>query len=244
MRPFYEDEQSTIYCGDCRDIIGELQADCVVTDPPYGETSLKWDRWQTGWIELLQPASMWCCGSMRMFLENIADFKDWRFAQDVVWKKNAGSGFHADRFKRVHEHALHFYRGKWDDIFKDIQFTMDATARVTRRKSRPTHTGDIAGRSYVSHDGGPRMQTSVIEARNCHGYAVHPTQKPVAVIGPLIRYSCRPGGVVLDPFMGSGTTLLAAKLEGKKAIGIEVDKKFCKAAANRLRQKVLYGAEE
>lgn len=68
---------------------------------------------------------------------------------------------------------------------------------------------------------------------------VHPTQKPLA----LMRWclSLVPDAVtVLDPFMGSGTTLVAAKLEGRKAVGIEIGEKYCEAAANRLRQGVLF----
>ena len=65
---------------------------------------------------------------------------------------------------------------------------------------------------------------------------IHPTVKPT----DLMRYLCRlvtpPGGIVLDPFMGSGTTLVAAKLEGRKAIGIELEEEYCEIAAKRLAQ--------
>jgi hypothetical protein len=67
----------------------------------------------------------------------------------------------------------------------------------------------------------------------------HPTQKPLA----LMRWclSLVPDAVtVLDPFMGSGTTLLAAKLEGRQAVGIELSEEYCEAAANRLSQGVLF----
>jgi DNA modification methylase len=67
---------------------------------------------------------------------------------------------------------------------------------------------------------------------------VHPTQKPLDVIRWAMSFT--DGQIVLDPFMGSGTTLLAAKLEGRRAIGIEIEEKYCEIAANRLRQKVLF----
>lgn len=66
----------------------------------------------------------------------------------------------------------------------------------------------------------------------------HPTQKPVGVMSYVI--GCNVGDVVLDPFMGSGTTLLAARIEGRKAIGIEINERYCEQAANRMSQKMLF----
>jgi hypothetical protein len=67
----------------------------------------------------------------------------------------------------------------------------------------------------------------------------HPTVKPVDLMRWLIRLVTPPGGVLLEPFMGSGTTLVAAKLEGRRAVGIEINPEYCEIAKNRLRQKVL-----
>lgn len=69
--------------------------------------------------------------------------------------------------------------------------------------------------------------------------AVHPTQKPLALMRWCLSFF-PDAATVLDPFMGSGTTLVAAKLEGRKAVGIEISEKYCEAAANRLRQGVLF----
>jgi adenine-specific DNA-methyltransferase len=67
----------------------------------------------------------------------------------------------------------------------------------------------------------------------------HPCQKPLAMMQHIVAVSSRPNALVLDPFMGSGTTLVAAKLEGRRAIGIEIEERYCEIAAKRLAQGVL-----
>jgi len=242
LRKYFADESVTLYLGDMREVVPQLDSvDAVVTDPPYGETALLWDRWPDGWpaVAAMASRSMWCFGSMRMFLDRHADFSGWRMSQDIVWEKHNGSGFHADRFKRVHEHAVHWYRGDWSAIHHEVPTTADAVARQVRRKQRPTHMGETKQGVYVSQDGGPRLMRSVLEARSMHGRAIHPTEKPVGILVPLIEYACPPGGVVLDPFAGSGSTALAAKLTGRRAVLVEADEQYCKAIANRLSQGVL-----
>ena len=68
---------------------------------------------------------------------------------------------------------------------------------------------------------------------------MHPTQKPIALIEQLLSQFTDLGDVVLDPFMGSGTTLRAAKNLGRKAIGIEIEERYCEIAVTRLAQTVL-----
>ena len=196
-RPYYEEETVTLYHGDALALLPLLpKADAVVTDPPYGETSLDWDVWPDGWPDAaaLVAPQVWCFGSTRMFLDKGHQFRAWKLAQDVVWEKHNGSGFAADRFKRVHELAVHWYWGPWSDLAVEPQFVAEATARQVRRKARPAHTGQIGEHRYRSEDGGPKMQRSVIFARSCHGYATNETQKPEAIVAPLVRYSTSGGG--------------------------------------------------
>lgn len=256
MMPTYQDDAVTLLHGDCRDVLGLLgdeSVDAIVTDPPYGTTSLTWDVPVVGWLVLaervLRPsASVWIFGSMRSLAPIVADadagrLGAWRFAQDIVWEKHNGSSFHADRFKRVHEQAVQLYRGAWSDVFHETPTTPDAIRRVVRRKKgRPAHTGHIEQSSYASEDGGPRLQRSVIAVRSCHGHAVHPTQKPEGIIRPLIAYSVPPGGTVLDPFAGSGTTGVVARELGRRAVLIETDASYIAAASERLAQLPLVGA--
>jgi site-specific DNA-methyltransferase (adenine-specific) len=240
VKPYYDAGACTIYHGDCREVLPSLPpADAAIVDPPYGQTSLAWDRWVDGWPSLIGEPQMWCFGSLRMFIDHASDFEDWHLSQDLTWEKHNGSSFHADRFKRVHESIVHFYRGRWRDIYHATLTVNEATARTVRRKRRPPHTGHIDAGAYESHDGGPKLMRSVLFAPSCHGYAEHPTQKPLDILDPLIRYSVPTGGTVLDPFMGSGSTLRAAKDLGRKAIGVEIDERYCEIAAKRLGQEVL-----
>lgn len=243
--PYWEDQDAglALYLGDMREILPALglQADLVVADPPYAETSLAWDRWPDGWPQLTASvaSSMWCFGSMRMFLDRAPEFAGWKLSQDIVWEKHNGSGFHADRFKRVHETATHWYRGDWRDAHHDTPTTQDAVARTVRSKGRPAHMGERRRSLYVSEDGGSRLMRSVVRVRSMHGRAIHPTQKPSGILQPLIEYACPPGGLIVDPFAGSGSTLLTARMLGRRAIGIEANEKYCELAVQWLSQLTL-----
>ena len=237
--PYYQDDSVTLWHGDFREVLPSIDAaaDAVVTDPPYAETNLEWDIWPAGWpsIAAQYTRSMWTFGSMRMFLDRLAEFDGWHFGQDVVWEKQNGSGLHSDRFKRVHEHALHWYRGPWDQIHHETPTTDDATARVVRMKAKPTHhQGSRGPRVYQSEDGGPRLMRSVIWARNMHGRAINETEKPVELVVPLVEYAVPPGGLVLDLFAGSGSTGVAARSTGRRAVLIEKRESQCEKTAERL----------
>ena len=240
-----------IIVGDCIEAMRAMPAesvDSVVTDPPYAQTSLAWDQWVSGWQDevarVLKPTgSMWVFGTLRMFVERWHEFSDWKMAQDIIWEKHNGSSFHNDRFRRVHEQAVQFYRGPWANIYKGQVVTMDARKRVVRKKEKPPQWhGKTGSTTYVSEDGGPRLMRSVIYARSEHGRAIHPTQKPIEIIEPLIINSCPEGGVVLDPFGGSGTTAIAAELCGRRAILCELNPEYAEMARQRIEaplQRVL-----
>lgn len=243
IEPYYADDTVTLYRGDMREILPalDLDVDCCVTDPPYGETSLSWDRWPDGWPTLVSgvTSSLWCFGSMRMFLDRRAEFDGWKLSQDVVWEKHNGSSFAADRFKRVHEVATHWYRGPWSGISHAVPVVPGQPRHQDRIlvRSSTKHTGKIGSKGYEYGD--TRLARSVVRARSMHGKAIHPTEKPVEVLLPLIEYACPPGGTVLDPFAGSGSTAVAARMSGRRAVLIEADPAYCNVIARRLAQDVL-----
>lgn len=230
--------------GDCRVVMVGRTYDMVIADPPYGVTSLGWDKAVEGWLPVaakaLRPTgSLWLFGSMRSLMVVGPEIAaaGLRYAQDIVWEKHNGSAFHADRFKRVHEHAIQFYRAdaEWSQVYNDVQTTPDATARTVRRKKRPPHTGHVEASSYESEDGGPRLMRSVIYMRSCHGEAIHPTEKPVGLLEILIRASCPSGGLVGDFFAGSGAAAEACSHSGRDYFGVEIDSEYYELAVERLR---------
>ena len=234
----------TVLVGDCRTVMPtHAPFDMIFADPPYGDTSLGWDRRVEGWLAIARQSlttsgSLWLFGSLRSFLAIAAELRSagFRYAQEIVWEKQNGSAFHADRFKRVHELIVQFYRSdaRWDGIYNDVQTTSDAVARSVRRKMRPPHTGQIERGYYVSEDGGPRLMRSVIFARNCHGRAIHPTEKPLGLVEILIRTSCPPGGLIGDWFAGSGVAGEAARATGRRYLGCEIDAAMAARANARI----------
>jgi site-specific DNA-methyltransferase (adenine-specific) len=245
MVPYYDRDGITLYCGDMRDIVPKLgRFDAVITDPPYNETALDWDLWPVGWPAVVSEVSdsLWCFGSLRMFWERITEFRAWKLAQDIVWEKHNGSGAKVDRFRRIHELAVHFYRGQWDDIYHECPVTMDAKRITVTRRGQPQHYGKMGASKFQSAEGGPRLQRSIIYARSCHGYAENETQKPEAIIAPLLEYSVPVGGSVLDCFCGSGTTLVEARRQQRIAVGIEKRESQCEVAVRRLAQGDLFAA--
>lgn len=239
MTPYYEDDTVQLHLGDMREILPTLgvQADLVLADPPYAETSLAWDRWPDGWPTLAATVapSMWCFGSMRMFLDRRDEFTGWKLSQDVVWEKHNGSGFARDRFRRVHETVTHWYRGDWASIHHDVPRSpteFDPKDRsVSASAARVPHTGTIGAHRY--EDDGLRLARSVQRLPSVRG-GLHPTEKPLPLLERLITYACPPDGLVIDPFAGSGSTLDTARQTGRRAIGIEVSEAYAEAAARRL----------
>lgn len=245
MRPYYSEGGIEIYHGDCREILPCVDSSVpVIADPPYGETACVWDVCCEGWVTLLRSSCLWCFGSMRFFLRSVSEFEDWNFAQELIWEKQNGAGFTVDRFNRVHEIITHWYRGPWRLQRAEVpRFGIGAWkySHRTERRGPPPHRGGIATATW--QDDGSRMARSVLKIKNEHMRAQHPTQKPVGLLRLIIEYSVPLDGLLIDPFAGSGSTLVAAKETGRRAIGIEIEERYCEIAAKRLSQGVLNLAE-
>lgn len=207
--PYYDVDGITIYHGDCRDVAWSLNGvDLVVADPPYGIGEAR---------------------GKNASRTNLAVAKDYGVA---AWDDSPPPRWVIEMILSVGDHHIIFGGNYfhlppsscwlvWDkengaNDFADCELAWTDLKKAVR-KIRWMWNG---------------MLKETPEDR------VHPTQKPLAVIKWAIKQAPDTCSLILDPFMGSGTTLVAAKLLGRKCIGIEIEEKYCEIAAKRLEQKV------
>lgn len=246
MQPYHQIDGITIYHGPAHHVLRALWAadqkvHAVVTDPPYGVTAHPWDQWVHGWPDAIRSvtSSLWCFGTMRMFLKHHAEFRNWQFSQDLIWRKPRMTNMANDRFARCHEMLCFWYRGPWTDLFHETPREehhgprMNATTggRVPHWLGQPE-----PDREWT--DDGTRLARSVIDAPSIRN-GVNETEKPLAVLDQPIRYSVPPGGTVLDLFAGSGSVGDAARAAGRQAILIDIRESQCEAMARRFSQTAL-----
>lgn len=240
MKPYYQDSATTIYLGDCREILPQLaRVDLVLTDPPYGVTDCEWDEAWCGnqFWQLLGPAADgFVIHSQQPFTTKLITGNSKQFRHTWIWNKVLPSGFHLSRFRpmMLHEEIC---------IFGKVIFTPQKTPREDVKRcsiATPSDSNPLASYDGIARTYTDRLPVSILEFSNANQQGKeHPTQKPVELAGYLLRTYSESKNTILDPFMGSGTTLRAAKDLGRKAIGIEIEERYCEIAANRLAQEVL-----
>jgi site-specific DNA-methyltransferase (adenine-specific) len=233
--PYYEDKDMgvVIYNGDCREILRGLGAtfDLLLTDPPYGvgyQSNRRTEKLakiagDDGSLDV--PAALaLACKKLRRFSHAYVfgrfDFADTPLTAqcELIWDKEIlGSGD---------------LSSPWGPSHEPITFAVFEPSKANREKG----AGRLSARI---------RQGSVLRCPRLHSGAVkrHPNEKPVPILRQMIESSSILGDTVLDPFMGSGSTLEAAVLEGRAAIGIELDEAHCRQAVERLGGTVPVQAE-
>lgn len=238
--PYYTDEAVTIYHGKWEEIFFALeQVDHVITDPPYSEHTHK-----KQWI----GAALTEDGNPRvgtahseLGFDPITQREAEQFAAVVKVQCKRWALMFCDlesiaMWKGAVERAeLDYVRACiWDKVDSAPQFTGD----------RPAASAE--GIVIASQPG--RKKWNGGGRRNVFRYAVngpqkgakpHPATKPEGLMGELVALFTDPGDLIIDPYMGSGSTLRAAKDLGRRAIGIEEKEKWCEVAARRMSQEVL-----
>ena len=221
--PYYSDDLVTLFHGDCREIREWLDADVLVTDPPYGiSMSTVADRNRPAiagepWIGQ---------SSSRVIPPSHVAVRDTALE---LWGARPALVFGHWRAPRPVDTRMRLI---WDKVIPGLGGV---------RPFRPTDEEIYLVGNWPNGRVGPRGSavSSVLRHRALRGSArpAHPTPKPVPLMAELISYC--PAGVVADPFVGSGSTLVAAKMLGRRAIGVELKERYCAMAAERLAQDAL-----
>ena len=209
IKPYYESEGITIYHGDCREILPQLdKVDLVLTDPPYGIADIFNGGRSGNW------------GNARS-LHN--EFKSWDISPPTKSELQLVSS-----------------KGEvviiWGGNYMELP-----PSRCWLVWNKPERGFSLAEAELAWTN-----KDAVVRVIDCHRYdsnKEHPTQKPLEVMTWCINQAGNPQ-TILDPFMGSGTTLVAAKNLNRKAIGIEIEEKYCEIAVKRLAQMNLFYEDE
>lgn len=222
MNPYFEEKGITIYHGDCRDVLPSIAvADLVVADPPYlfGLASVEG---KVGWGDLMNSA-YWYAAWLSELKRITAN------SQGAAWVFNSWRSFPVL--------AKAAYDARWA-IESLLVWDKDWIGPGGTRGLRPQYElvalfiqSDFAIANRSLPDVWRQKWMTTI------GVTDHRAEKPEALIEKIIKESG--GNTILDPFMGSGTTLVAAKNLGRNAVGIEVEERHCETAAKRLSQEVL-----
>jgi site-specific DNA-methyltransferase (adenine-specific) len=214
VKPFYEHGGITIYHGDCRDVLPDVWfgVDLLLTDPPYG-VSEACNRKERGRSNLAE------CND---FPDVFDDHKPFDPSHLLVCRKAVlfGANHYADKLPPSPSWMV------WDKR-DGIASNDNADCELA--------WSNLGGPARVFR----HLWSGMIKASERDQKRVHPTQKPVALMRWIIQQWTQPGQLVLDPYMGSGPTLIAAKESARRCIGIEIEERYCEIAAKRLSQEVL-----
>lgn len=232
MRPYYAEGGVTIYHGDCREIMPEIKGSVIVTDPPYGTGHYEADvEVLTGpmlreWIAAFESIAVfgWPERLVGLCVAANAIPDEW-----VTWWPTNGA-----------------LRGRNSKLWRESEHVavFDATPNAANlKRPRNSETAERMAAFRDLSDEGARLGDVWREASpglfTAPHLRLHPNMKPVEVMRRLVVMCSTPQQVVIDPFMGSGTTLRAAMDCGRVVVGIEVNEEHCATAVERLAQSVL-----
>jgi site-specific DNA-methyltransferase (adenine-specific) len=225
MTPYYQDDWATIYHGDCRDVLLTEVApvDLILMDLPYGISYVT--AWRSREDGLRAPV----LGDETV----VALLSSWPTIISVLNEDRHWYVFSSPKMLPMFACILTGYKHilAWD---KGDRGTVGDLECGFGEAWEGVFYG-MKGRRPLN---GKRPRTVIRRDWSATMDPVHPTVKPISLLGQFIKWSTNQEEVVLDPFMGSGTTLRAAKNLNRKSIGIEMEEKYCEIAANRLSQEV------
>jgi hypothetical protein len=241
FEPYYQDDAVTIYNADCRQVLPFLQFDLLLSDPPYGVTQQEWDTIDSV-FEMIRLAPLAVFTTGERLLAHLINAMPDRYRHIWVWDRvNHNTDFlnASRRPMRSHELIAVFSKNpqyKFQPVMRPGFHKVRQTQSVTNGNGSYGNKNAEKGYGTIKTELHPR---SIIDFPGSKSNSqLHPTQKPVALFEYLMQ--SYPAALTVDPWMGSGTTLVAAKQLGRKAVGIELNEKYCEIAVKRLQQGVLF----
>lgn len=235
----------TLYNGDCFDVMESIKSqsvNLVFCDLPYKKTALKWDReiipFEPLWEQLLRigvPSCNFVFTGSQPFTSAIVQSNPKMFKYEWIWEKEqpTSPALAKKQMMRIHENILVFYakQGTYNPQMTDGK-------PYKGFSSNEKGVGEVYGtnlKSFHRENFGTRYPKSIQRfAREDRRKNLHPTRKSLGLMRYIIRTFSNPGDMVLDPTMGSGTTLEACVLEKRLGIGIERDKKYFTTAIKQI----------
>ena len=211
-KPYYQDKWVTIFNADCREVLPELpKVDLVLTDPPYGRDEIK-NNPSRGKLAISKNYGLGDWDKEPV---------DEKLLVLVVSKANHSIIFGGNYFELAASSCwLVWDKDNGDNDFADCELAWTNFSSAVRlfkwrwngMLQQPNHPKD---------------------------YRQHPTQKPTGLFSLILSDYSKVGDIILDPFLGSGTTCYCAKKLLRKSIGIEIEEKYCEIAARRCSQEIM-----
>ncbi|MBA7466143.1 Modification methylase DpnIIB [subsurface metagenome] len=233
MKPYYQDKWVQIFFGDCRQVLPELGviADIVFTSPPYNvgidyggayldkKALPEYKRWLRSCLRktfaaTADPSRLYLLigDNSLWWVRTMIESLGWRYHQKLTWCKSNLCG------------TTLKISGDWNFLTEDIL--------LFHRGKRKPMLGEVMGVRTFNW-----IVASSPQSQYKDNHRVHPAQFPIQLVKMILART--PGDVVLDPFLGSGSTAVAAKSLNRKCIGIEISERYCEIAARRCCQEVM-----
>jgi len=209
LKPYYEHAGITIYHGDCREVL-PLTADCIITDPVWPNADGRIQGSENPFGLLKESLELIGLGPRGVAIQLGCD-SDPRvlLAVPAHWE---------------------FFRVCWLEYLRP------------NYKGRVLYTGDIGylfGAAPAPANGNTLVPGRKLDTSSTGKETDHPCPRKLSHVAWLVKWWSQASDTILDPFMGSGTTLVASKQHHRRAIGIEIEEKYCEIAAKRLSQEML-----
>ncbi len=243
--------------------IPDGSVDMILCDLPYGTTRLAWDAvipFSELWAQyerIIKTNGAIVLTASQPFTTDLINSNRKLFRYEIIWQKTQATGF-LDANRRplkAHENICVFFK-RLPTYNPQKEYTGQSTLRTNKKGGRraATHYNGFNNPEFNGSADGFKHPTSVLKVSNWNGALFgktdkavkHPTQKPVELFAWLIRTYTNAGDVVLDNCIGSGTTAVAALMEGRRHIGFEKEEKYFRIAQNRIAeaQQTLFTTSE